>query len=404
MSINPVPVPLQISLTAGPTPTDPATLDNALIAAVAAEVPDYTANLPGSLIEDISSTDIGALVTIDQARVDAVNSVSPYTANPFVLSQQGTMYGIPQGQPTNTSAYVVLTGPVGYIIPSGFLVGDGSNQYSVQEAGVINSGGQSQPIYVLATQPGSWTPLAGTINQIVSSVPSGYSLTVTNPTDGLAGSSGETVESYRSRVMQAGQASCQGVTTLITSMLQAIPGVVTRLVRVAPMGPQVKVICGGGDPYQIANAIFQSTIACPQLVISNTASRNIVATITDYPNTYTIRWVNPVPQTLTLAVTWDTSFPGFVAGDEVNSQTQIAFAQYINSIPVGQPINLLQMTSIFQSANANLLTIDQIDYINFSAQINGNPVASPTGTNLILSLDDESYFTATTSAITVTQG
>jgi hypothetical protein len=53
---------------------------------VAAEVPDYTANLPGSLIEDISSTDVQALATIDQARVDAINSFSPYGANAFALA------------------------------------------------------------------------------------------------------------------------------------------------------------------------------------------------------------------------------------------------------------------------------------------------------------------------------
>ena len=58
-----------------------------LVALVASENPDYTANLPGSLIEDIASTDVGALTGIDQARVDAINSVTPYGANAFVLAQ-----------------------------------------------------------------------------------------------------------------------------------------------------------------------------------------------------------------------------------------------------------------------------------------------------------------------------
>ncbi|EEF27062.1 conserved hypothetical protein, partial [Ricinus communis] len=75
---------------AGPVPTAPATLRQNLVNGVAATNPDYTANLPGGLIEDIASTDTGALVTIDQARIDAVNSVTPYGANAFILAQQGT--------------------------------------------------------------------------------------------------------------------------------------------------------------------------------------------------------------------------------------------------------------------------------------------------------------------------
>lgn len=69
----------------GPQPTPATTIWQALIQAVSSQVPGYTANLPGSLIEDISSTDVAALAVIDQARVDAVNSVSPYGANASVL-------------------------------------------------------------------------------------------------------------------------------------------------------------------------------------------------------------------------------------------------------------------------------------------------------------------------------
>ena len=47
---------------AGAQPTPPATLLADLIAQVSATNPGYTANLPGSLIENISSTDVGALV------------------------------------------------------------------------------------------------------------------------------------------------------------------------------------------------------------------------------------------------------------------------------------------------------------------------------------------------------
>src|SRR5208337_1474621 len=169
-------IPLNISLTAGPTPTAPAALNAALIAAVMTEQPDYTANLPGSLIEDISSTDTGALVTIDQARIDAINSVSPYGSNPFILSQQGVMYGIPQGQPTNTSVNVIFSSvSIGLVFPAGFVVSDGTYQYITQDAAIIGAGGSSLSTYAVASASGIWTPAASSVTQLVTSMPSGYS-------------------------------------------------------------------------------------------------------------------------------------------------------------------------------------------------------------------------------------
>lgn len=66
---------------AGAQPTPPNDLLVNLITRVAEKVPGYTANLPAGLITDLASTAVGALALIDQARVDLINSVSPYGAN-----------------------------------------------------------------------------------------------------------------------------------------------------------------------------------------------------------------------------------------------------------------------------------------------------------------------------------
>src|ERR1700761_7470267 len=97
---------------AGVQPTPPATLLAQLLAGVAAKNSGYTATLPASLIEDISSTDVGALVICDTARVETLNSISPYSANDFLLSQLGQIYigpGAAPAVPTNTSVYVEFT-------------------------------------------------------------------------------------------------------------------------------------------------------------------------------------------------------------------------------------------------------------------------------------------------------
>ena len=164
----------------GPIATPPATLNAALIAGVAAEAPGYTANLPGLLISDLANTGTGALVVQDQARVDSVMSVTPYLANPFVLAAQGLVLGVPQGVSANASLFEVFTGSPGYVIPPGFLFGDGTNQYAIQDGGVVGSGGTSPSLYAVATNSGTFAIPANSCTTVITSVPSPYTLTCTN--------------------------------------------------------------------------------------------------------------------------------------------------------------------------------------------------------------------------------
>lgn len=406
-TINPANVPL-IMTSAGPQPTPPATLNQNLIAGVAAEVPDYTANLPGLLIEDLSSTATGALVTIDQARVDAINSVTPYGANAYILAQQGVMLGIPQGTPTNTSVNVVFSDTLapGYVLPAGFVVGDGTYQYVLQDGGIIQTGGSTAPLFAVANQSGSWSVPAGTVNQLVTSLPTPYNtqITVTNPLAGTAGNpSAETPQSYRSRIMQANQVAGQGTPSYIATLIKAIPGVTPRLVTILQTSLGWEVICGGGDPYAVAFAIYQGVLDLSTIVGSITSGRNISVTITDSPNQYTITYVNPPQQVVTVNAVWNTNLPNFTAGAQVNQLGSTAIQNYINAIIVGQPINVFAMEDAFQQAVSSVLPIPNLTRLVFSVTVNATPISPTTGTGIIPS-DPESYFAISASGVAVAQG
>ncbi|MDP9651703.1 hypothetical protein [Paraburkholderia caledonica] len=399
-------IPLVMSA-AGPVPTAPDALRQSLITAVAATNPDYTANLPGTLVEDIASTDVGALITIDQARVDAINSVTPYGANAFILAQQGVMLGIKQGAQTNTNVYVVFSdsSAPGYVIPSGFVVSDGTYQYVIQDGGVILSGGSSAPLYAVAQQSGSWSVPAGTVNQIITSLPTPYNttLTVTNPSTGTPGGNAETVQGYRSRVMQANQVAGQGTPAYIKTLLQAVSGVTPRLVSILQSTFGYEIICGGGDPYAVAAAIYAGTLDLSTIVGSTTTARNVTVTITDSPNQYNIVYVNPPQQVVTVSAIWNTTLPNFTAGAQVNQLAAPAIQSYVNSIVVGQPINLLEMQNAFQAAVTSVLDTNNLTTLTFNVTINGFAVSPEAGTSIILS-DPESYFFASASGVTVAQG
>lgn len=242
-------------------------------------LPGYTANLPGSLIEDIASTDTGALIVCDQARVETINSLTPYGCNSFLMAQLGQLFGIPFGTTTNVSVEVVFSGTVGFVINAGFQVGDGSYTYVVQSATIVGQGGQSAQVQAVASTTGSWPVPAGTVTQLVTSVPSAITLTVNNPLEGSGGNTQETEQAYRVRILQAGIVACQGTPAFLKTLLEKIPGVLPQQVSVVSAGSSWKVICGGAsaDPFAIANAIYQATPVVGNLIgstMSMTAATN----------------------------------------------------------------------------------------------------------------------------------
>ena len=263
-----------VMTTAGRQNQPPAALNAALIEIVASVNPGYTANLPGSLIEDISSTDTYALVTCDQAVTELINSITPYGANNFLLNQLGQIYGVPLGQGSTTSVYVVVTGPPGFVVPVGFTISDGTYQYVVQDGGIIGSAvypattGVSAPLYALSTTQGSWAVLPNTVTQIASSVQSSIAalLSVTNPTSGVPGTSAQTPDQYRVQVLAAGLAVSTGMATTLKTALRNVSGVQGNLISVQAQSGGWKIIVGGGDPYQVAGAIYASVLDISTLV------------------------------------------------------------------------------------------------------------------------------------------
>jgi len=462
---------------AGRTNQTPAALRAQLVALVAATNPGYTSELPGSLIEDVASTDTGSLVLIDQFVTELINSLTPYGANAFILAELGAIYGVQIGANVNTSVYVTFTGTVGFVISPGFTVSDGTYQYIVQDGGIIGSGGTSSPLYAVATTAGTWAVPVGTVTQLVTSVPGAITLSVTNLSTGTPSSGAETEESYRARVLQAGLAASTGMATYLKTLLSNVSGVQPRLVAVQQQSTGGwEVIVGGGDPYEVANAIWRAifdistlvgssmnvtgiTKANPGVVTTdknhnyttgqtiqmngvvgmttvngvnytatvispttfsigvNTSgyttyvsggvvtpnARNITVNIKDSPDTYTIPFVNPPQQTVSMVVTWNTIATNVVSPAAVSQLAIPALVDYVNSVYVGQPINLFELQATFQQAVAHIIPTALLTRMVFTVSINGIVTAPLAGTGEIIG-DPESFFETNTSLITVSQG
>lgn len=269
---------------AGLQPTPPATLRQAIIAGVTSTNPDYTANLPGILIEDVLDTQIAGLSLIDQAKVELVNSLTPYGANDFLLIQLGNQAGVYQAPQTNTSVYVVFQGAPGFVIVQGFVVSDGVYQYVVQApGGIIGQSGYSLPLFALATQEGSWPVPSGSVTQTVTSVPTQIQqagFTVNNPTAGTAGGAAQSAASFRQDVLQANLAVAQGMSSFTKTQLRNVPNVQSRLIAMPASGSGYEVLVGGGDPYYIGYAIWRG-VGNPNALVGSTL--HITAIGSAYP-------------------------------------------------------------------------------------------------------------------------
>jgi hypothetical protein len=390
---------------AGMQPQDPQVLRDQILAAAVATSPGITANLPGILVEDFLGTAVPAVALCDQARIEAVNSLTPDGANEFLLGKLGTLY-LGEGQPgkvTNTSVLVVFSGTIGYVINPGFLVGDGTNLYAVQTGGPITGTGSSSPLLAIAVQPGSFTVPVNTVTQLKTSYPGNVALFVTNPSTGTPGGTGETWASFRARIMQAGQAACVGGPRLIKTLVGNIAGVQKVSVQAASGG--VRVIVKGGDPYEVAWAIYRAVDSPSSLVGHVAGGTNVTVSLIDPPNTYNILSVAAATQTATMAVTWNTTLGSFTGGGAFPALVQPPLVAYVNSIAIGQPINILEMNEIFKDAVSAVLDPNFLTRLVFAVSINGTPTPPGTGTYAVTGDAESDFFTALDgSGIIVTQG
>ena len=387
----------------GLQPQTPTSLHDQVVNGAILLDPGLTANLPGTLIEDIASTDTAALVLIDSARVETVNSVTPYGCNLFILNQLGQIYGVQQGVGSNTSVNVVFSGTAGYVIPQGVIVSDGTYQYVTQSAGVINTGGTSDSIYCVATVSGTWAIPAGSVTTIVSSVPTGITLTVTNPNTGTPSTTDQTAEEYRTQVLNAGLVTCSGTPNAIKTSLARVAGVVPYLISIRQVSGLWEVIVKGGDPYAVANAIFQSC-GDPNTLRGSTVSstRNHSVTIYESPDSYVIVYVEPVEQTATVQINWKTSATNAVSNTAVQSLCYAPIKAYIESLGPGQPINEYELSYVFQESIASVVPTPLVTYIDIVVSINGTIVPPSTGTGIVQG-DVEGFFIVPSNGVTTTK-
>lgn len=397
---------------AGLLPQPPQVIHDQIAADAVKRSPGLVNDLPGLLLEDVLSTDVAAIVVADQARVDLVNSVTPFGANAFLLQQLGeNVYGVPVLAPANTSVLVVVTGPAGYVVPVGFQVTDGTYGYAARDGGIVGSGGQTAPLYFAALESGAWAVPPGTVTQISSSFPASVDLSCSNPYAGTPGLLSVSESEYRTRVLRAGRAAALGTPSYVRTQVTNVPGVQERLVAVQqPVGGGLKILAGGGDPYAVAFAIYSSVLDVttlvgsvmgvgnvtrgPDAVISTTLNHGYVdGQVVTVSGVQGMPPLNGVPLTVrvidekTFATGVDTSLFGTYAGGGVlspNARNQaVTVADYPDTYEVryvAPPQQLVTMTVLWNTTVTNYVNdgaVEQLAAPALAAYVNAVYVGQP---------------------------
>jgi len=460
----------------GPEPKTSDELRTALVDEATALAPGLTTTLPGSLIEDMASTGTGGLISVDQMRIDTLNSVGPNSANLALLTLQAQQYGIPaqKGEGTTTVS-VTFTGTPNYLIPAGFLVSDGTYQYSINEAVLIPPSGTTIAVTASGTQPGTWVVSPNTVTTLITSFPDNIVLSVNNLTAGVAATAPETNYEFRARVWDAGMFTVQGYPGALRTALTSVANVDTRQVSVVQRTGGFVVMAGGGDTYQQAMAIYKAggdftrllgstlsvtgiTNANPGVVstdithgfsngqiiritgvqgmsgvnntnltvtvvdahsfsigINTTTSgtwtgggvvtpnlRNVSLQIMDWPDTYTINYVQPLQQLVQITFRWATQSLDYLSNALILSLIQEDVTAYVNGIYAGQPLNINKLKDIFLQSMNPTVDMTLFTTLNVSVVVNGALVNPDLNTNII-SGDPYSYWYIPSNGVIVAE-
>ena len=131
--------------------------------------------------------------------------------------------------------------------------------------------------------------------------------------------------------------------------------------------------------------------------------RNQSISVIDYPNTYTVPFVVPPAQSVSIGLTWNTIATTAVSATSMATLGAVGLVNYVNSIATGQPMNLFELQNAFQLATASVLPTTLLTRMVFAVTIDGVSVSPAAGTGVIAG-DPQSYFLTNATLITITQG
>jgi uncharacterized phage protein gp47/JayE len=277
----------------------------------------------------------------NSALIAAYNSFSPATSQGVALSNNVKINGIQRNVSSYSTVALTLVGQVGAVINIGVVGDANNNRWNLPTSVVLPISG-SITVSAICQTPGSISAGVNSVNQILT--PSLGWQTATNATVASAGAPVETDSALRQR--QASSVALPSLTVLqgIVGSIDALTGVTqvkafendTGATDANGLPPHsIALVVAGGDVTQIATAIYLKKTPG-----AYTYGSTSVSIVDSFGISNTIRFFIPSPVPIKAAITIAAGV-GYTSA--IGDQIKQSVANYINALPIGQPVFLSRL-------------------------------------------------------------
>lgn len=334
---------------------------------------------------------IAAAINDNNQRIIAVyNSFAPQFSQGNGLSSLVKINGLMRQVASNSTAVGNVTGVAGTLITNGVVADNNGNKWDLPPTVTIPGPGVIS-VTVTAEDPGAIAASAGTINKIQTPT-SGWQAFLST-SDAIVGQPVETDATLRKRQsVSAGLPSNSPLGGTLAAVL-ALPGVLAARVYENATNSvdangiparAISVIIEGGNIASIAQTIGQKKT--PGVATYGNTSQTYTDPLTGI--VYTINFYVLAFQAITVEITL-TAGVGY--NSNVAAEIQNAIANYINSIGIGQPVQISRVWApAYLSGSTDGLTYEitalTLDGAGVDVTIPFNKAASIDPTNVVITV------------------
>lgn len=370
---------------AGYIKRSPEEIKTELAAAVKAKYSDFEEQ-PADIQNMLLDTSIQGLLEYENLMAEMINSYTPSFANDFMFLQMASSLGLKPKSEFKAQATLKFTGKKGDYIPVGTKV----NGFETESSGVIGTTGE---LFLNAYSSDTTIHEANTLTSISTAVPTGVS--VTNPSASLAYVPEETFKQFKERCQTMWRSPRVSSTEYARAQLLTLTSINPRLLNFFKKDGGIEMVVGGGEPSEVVNILFNSFFETQKFISQpsdNDTKRTISHPITYYGTTLTIPYTTP--KALSLSLRMNIKFRSDTLST-INTSiiTQEPITTLINEKLVGEPVSQVELQNTALNALAAYgYDLNNIDYVKFTASVNGTEEAWST-TNDLASVKFDCYVT-----------
>lgn len=348
-------------------------------------VKDFS-NLPSSIQNNLIDESAIIVNEFEDMIANLMNGISPAYANDFIIEQLGSAFGIKRKDKAKQNVMLEFEGLAGVIIPSGTQVGSADGQYtfSTTTQGIIKADGKAT---INAEAEDYYDKIidANTLNVMITDILNVNS--ANNPNSSSEPILEENFSDYRARVQNRMQANRNGTMATLYDNLLNVKGVSSRLITYRLDSKLIdgarlntlEIVCGGGDDYEVAEAIFNSILMTESLIsepsgndTKRTIKKNVVFNEIEFPISFTRPLIKNMSINVNLSV-----LSGYIniPSEAMQELLKIVFENYINNLKIGYSPSINSFNNlIYDVFLDNNYTLDIITGITYAITIDDKTV------------------------------